>query len=472
MILKFNRNSKGRSGPIEYLLDELRVKNGTAYVIRGNQDITKALIRSIDRKHKYLSVGLMFAKGEFITEEQEKEIIESFVDLVFVGLDPVQYNYLVVKHIDKHERVELNFIIPRECLSSGKDLDLYSHRRDMPLFDMWKNGINAKFGLFDPNDPRRERTVAERTDSARERSVNDTIVVNRKTIDETLHQLVKAGAIQSRDHMIQLLKQNGYEITRKNIESISIKHDDIGKKALRLRGGIYSEKFTSIRSIEDISKARERKIEEYDRRVAQGETRPNGTTYQRYLQSRIERHKKRYLRPEPINTEKSQVAQKRDPNNMDSKNNDNDQRRITNGRVRAFIETSRRKRKERIKRSRKRESQLLEQIKVSNFELSESLRESEQRVFGLIEKARGEMENSYRSNAKRIDAKIIDSDEKIRDFTVRVRELLDRIIKRTSKFTKSIQGVINDIKTLKLFKKAKENVVSIKRQRIHLSPRR
>ena len=80
---------------------------------------------------------------------------------IFVGIDKSQYNILWVKHTDKG-RVELNFIIVREDLASGKDLDIHSHRRDIPLFNMWKNGINKKYGFADPNAESRKQTPKQR----------------------------------------------------------------------------------------------------------------------------------------------------------------------------------------------------------------------------------------------------------------------------------------------------------------------
>ena len=40
MIIKMNRKSKGKKGPVEYLLNQ-RVKEGTAFTLRGNPQITK-----------------------------------------------------------------------------------------------------------------------------------------------------------------------------------------------------------------------------------------------------------------------------------------------------------------------------------------------------------------------------------------------------------------------------------------------
>jgi hypothetical protein len=277
MILKMNRKSKGKRGVVEYLLDE-REQAGIAITLRGNPEVTKALIQSIDRKHKYLSGGSMFAQDEYIIDNQKTEIMNAFEEVLFAGFTKNQYNILWVEYHDK-DRSELNFVVSQIELETGNDLDLYSHRRDMPLFDMWKNGMNVKYQLADPNDPRRTRTITERTRGTRGDSM---IVTSRKSLDEMLHKLVQDGQIHSRNQMIELLEKSGYQITRKNEESISVKYPDIGKKALRLKGEIYSETFTSIRGIESLSEERKRRIAEYDNKLAGGEAGGD----RRYLQTK------------------------------------------------------------------------------------------------------------------------------------------------------------------------------------------
>lgn len=462
MILKMNRKSKGRKGVVEYLLNE-REAEGTATTLRGNSELTKSLIKHIYRKHKYLSGGLMFSKEEHLSDTQKEEIMDSFEKVIFTGLATNQYNVLWVEHSDKG-RIELNFVVPRIELNTGYDLDLYSHRRDLPIFDMWKNGINAKYQLADPNDPSRARTISERTKSARSTGA---IVANRKSLDETLHQLVSGGHIQSRQHMLELLQQSGYKITRQNSESISVKHDDIGKTALRLKGGIYSENFTSIRDFESISRTREQRIREYDNRPTQAETRESRRIYQRYLQTRTERHKKRYQKPRRSDEKEPQIATERDQNELDTEVYANDERIEVDDRIRKLIETSHLQRTEGIKRIREREDQLLKQLKVSNLKLSNSTRESEQKISVYIAESRSSLEADITRRAEYLDGETTKANANARG----IHELLARLNEQYSKFTKSITGVISEIKTLKIFNKAKKETWS-DGPSIKLTPRR
>ena len=462
MITKMNRKSKGKKGPVEYLLNQ-RVKEGTAFTLRGNPQITKSLIRAIERKHKYLSGGLMFAKEEYITKEQKNEIIDEFEKVLFTGLESNQYNILWVEHSDKG-RIELNFVVPRIELRTGIDLDLYTHKRDLPIFDMWKNGINAKYKLADPNDPRRARTKSSRG--------RGSIVANRKTLDDTLHELVAKGQIKSRNQMIELLQQSGYKITRKSNESISVQHNDIGKKALRLKGGIYCELFTSLRDVKSISQEREQRIREYDSKVARRENGTDRTTYQKYLQARTERHQKRYQKPTGTYKKESQAVEKRDRNNLVTTADKYNEGIKINDRVRKNIETSSTKRKECISKAREREDELFKQITYSNIQLSSSFKTTREELFRKYTKTRTSVEHNATNSTRELDTEINKANSGNGADASRLYDLLAQVDQQFSRLKKSIGGVINAIRELKLFNLAKEEMMSNKRPTINLQPRR
>ncbi len=293
MVLTLNDKSKGKSEVVEYHLDE-RVQEGTAYTVRGNPELTKALIRSQHRVHKYKSGGLMFDKDDKLTDAIEQEIMDSFEDMVFVGIDKSQYNILWVKHVDKG-RVELNFIIVREDLASGKDLDIHSHRRDLPLFNMWKNGINKKYGFADPEANSRKQTPKQRAKAKtknRDWADNQTsFIAKRADIEEKLVSLAQSGRFENRDEMLTFLENEGYEISRKSATSFSIKHPELGKKAKRLQDNII---FTdAFKSLDDLVQ---------DMKAPKKEDKPvyfKRSLYLKYLDTRRERHLKKYPAPVP-----------------------------------------------------------------------------------------------------------------------------------------------------------------------------
>ena len=324
----------------------------------------------------------MFAKEEYINDKQKQEIMDSFEEVLFAGIDSSKYNILWVEHTDK-ERIELNFVIPRMALDTGNDLDLYSHRRDLPLMDMWKNGINLK-----------------------------------------------------------------------------------GKKALRLKGGIYSESFISDRGIERISEERKRRISTYDTKLAQGETQANRNTYQKYLQARIDRHKKRYERDTYSNTKNIQDTCTKSEKKVVEKYSNDDKGQVEYDRIRVFIEESRRKREESYRRARKRTDEVFRRIEELDAQLQKYIGRTEYTLHRKLAETRGEMESYIAENAKRLDEQTINTDSKRRKLTERIRGLLKGVHEHFENVKKSIGRAVFEIAKTNLFKQASEDELSEHNQMI------
>ena len=283
MLVKINKKSKGRTGAVEYLLDA-RVEEGTAVLLRGNEEYTKHLIKGIDRVHKYLSGGLMFDKTDAPTEAQENAIMDSFEKMACIALDKCQVNLLWSRHVDK-DRVELNFLFARVDLSSGKDLDLYTHKRDKYLFKMWQNGINKHFSFANPDAEDRKRTPSERAKAQSKGNFETSFISKRADLDEKLQELVSTGVLTSKADIFKLLKLEGFEITRNSKNSISVKAGILGKKALRLNNRpIYEDRFKSLADLKPESAAK----------VIVEQIQFKESVYDKYLKRRSDRHFKRY----------------------------------------------------------------------------------------------------------------------------------------------------------------------------------
>jgi hypothetical protein len=301
MIPKMNNysfNKKGKLKVFDYLLDDVRVERGEAYLLRGDVKFAKHLIATNKRKHTYLSGGLFFEKNDVVSDEQVREIMDSFESMIFSGLDKSQYHIVWIAHRDKG-RLELNFVIPRMELTRGIDLDVYSHKRDKPLFSMWRNGVNKKYNLADPMAASRRRTAKDRLEAKQRRGKGNfegSFVATRADLDQQLIKLVETGTLQSKAEIREFLSHQGYEITRDNKNSLSVKHESLGKTALRLKHPIYQDSF---KSLADLPEIKEKPI--VDEPIPYDES-----VYQKYLKRRTDRHLKRYK----IKEEKEQVNDK------------------------------------------------------------------------------------------------------------------------------------------------------------------
>lgn len=259
MVVKFFPNQKGGSSKaIDYLLNE-REAEGTAKVLQGDPSITRELINSISFKQK-VTVGCLSFEEKNIDQEQKYKLMEDFENHLLPGMQD-RYNILWVEHRDKG-RLELNFVIPKIDLKTQKSLNPYYHKADLPRVEKWQDIQNLEHGYSNPKDPSKARTIE--THSIKH------INADYEQLDKLLHNLVSEGTIKNREHLKELLKENGYQITRSGKDYISIKTPE-SKRAKKFKGSIYNERFTSLEELRTISKERSQAIREYSKRDTQRE---------------------------------------------------------------------------------------------------------------------------------------------------------------------------------------------------------
>jgi len=237
MITKFFTKSGvgGSSGVLDYMLGQDRDRE-QAKVIRGDEEITGALIDSINYARNYTSGCLSFSESD-ISESQKEEIMQSFENTLLAGLDEDQRNFLWIEHKDKG-RLELNFVIPNVELKTGNRLQPFYSRADKELVNTWQEIQNIKHKFSDPNDPskRRSLSMAHNTPKLIEEA--------KKSITEGLMTLAQNGIVKNRDDVLLAFKEAGFEITRETEKSISIKNpDNPDGRNIRLKGFIYERNF-------------------------------------------------------------------------------------------------------------------------------------------------------------------------------------------------------------------------------------
>jgi hypothetical protein len=258
MIVGFSKyGTGGGKGPVQYLTSE-RNPDGTVrtpppVVLRGDPALVRQLIDSLPFKHKYSSAVLSFAPGERITEAMEQRIMDDFERVAFAGLEKDQYSILWVRHTHAGHH-ELSLVVPRVELSTGKSLNIAPPRKaTRELFDTFRSRWNAEYGLADPDDPARSQAVslpnhiakllaAARRDGERPALRGPTALRHKIIEAMTLYvrQEVKAGRVKNRNDVAAFLEQEGYAITRRGTDSLTIVEPETGEK-IRLKGGLYSQ---------------------------------------------------------------------------------------------------------------------------------------------------------------------------------------------------------------------------------------
>lgn len=286
MIVKFhNRGSGGGSGPVEYLLGRDGDRD-QATLLRGDPVEVTQLIDTCLYSKKYTSVVLSFQESD-LPGDAKNEIMDSFEQALFPGLDPDQYGALWVEHRDKG-RLELNLVVPCVELQSGKRLQPYFDRADRPRVNAWKNLVNDKYDLHDPDDPANAQTLTLPSDLPK------TSQQAAEAITNGLLALVGNGTVKTRDDVVQALTDGGFEIARQTKTSISIRNPDGGRN-IRLKGALYTSDFTAG---PDLRERVESAASEYAAAREQ-RIREAAETYRRGIEIKRADQRQRYPRPAP-----------------------------------------------------------------------------------------------------------------------------------------------------------------------------
>lgn len=287
MIVKFLPTRDGGGlGSVNYLLNE-RQEQGTARVLKGNEAQTRAIISQIHYKQKTTFGVLSFAeKVSDISNETKQEIIKDFERHLLGDYMKDRVNILWVEHSDKDGRLELNFLIPKIDLVSGKSFNPYYDKRDRTNINLWKRTINDEYNFISPDDPKNQYNQNRHKATIEQ---HNTII----ELDNQLKALVSQGLIINRTHLIELLSSSGYEVTRQPKSGISIKIPN-QKKPFRLKGGIYSAEFTDLKGLSELGESQSRRIQQYANRDTQAECIANRTRLEKFISTRDKRNQKRY----------------------------------------------------------------------------------------------------------------------------------------------------------------------------------
>ena len=239
-----------------------------------------------------------------ISDEIKQDIIKDLERALLGDYMKDRVAVLWVEHSDKHGRLELNFLIPKIDLITGKSFNPYFAKRDQFNIDLWKRTINDEYGFTSPNDPTKQQNIRiDKKDLAH----YDTVA----QLDKTLKELVAQGAIKSRLHMIELLEASGYKVTRQNESGISIVLPN-QKRPNRMRGGIYDGLFTDIDKLSELGESESKRIRKYIDRDTQEECRYNRERISENIRRRDQRNKKRYKEATLGDRLRNEADQRRD----------------------------------------------------------------------------------------------------------------------------------------------------------------
>jgi len=243
-------DSKNPSSAISYLLDT--DKHETAEVLKGDVHLVVDIAETLDgQSYKSLIVG--FSPEDQPTDEQIAELISEYEKHMFAGLDESQYTTAWVKHTKNNGHTDLHMITPCVDLESGNKLNI-APPKNLKYMDEVRDYLNEKNGWKSPNldlHPENKATISLDPNPQFFEQKNAAM---REEIQQTHLKMAAAGMLKNRADVIEHLEKSGFEISRQNKKSISIKHPDL-KQNIRLKGDMYEETFDIDRTVERESEA-------------------------------------------------------------------------------------------------------------------------------------------------------------------------------------------------------------------------
>ena len=256
MLVKFFKNKSGGSiAGINYLLNH-RVKDKTAFVLKGSEAVTRQIVSNMTKKQK-LCMGCLSFEETDIDLDTKRKIIDEFETLLF-GEYKERFNILWVQHVDK-ARLELNFAIPKIDIESSMAFNPYYDKVDRPLIDTWQNYVNLKFGFTDPKDPAKAHMLQG---SKKElKLIKDYIELEKILTDKFINQ-----EFSCRDDILKALRDSNIEVSRVGKDYISIKLPNT-KKAKRFKGDMFSEESRDFESLDKLRSKAETRATEFRNRA-------------------------------------------------------------------------------------------------------------------------------------------------------------------------------------------------------------
>lgn len=254
MIVKFLKRGNGScKATIDYLLGKNRDREH-ATVLHGDPELTRQLADSLDFENRY-TVGVLSFEESDLEVNIKQKIIEDFEKSLLCGLNQDQYNITWIEHKDKG-RLELNFVIPKVELSTGRAMNPYFDKVDRERVNAFKDLVNAQYDLHDPNDPKNKQAHL---------TINN-LPQDKKELQEAITAYLMRGIgdgyINNRKDVLKAIQSDlGLSVARITPNSISIK-DPINENGrnIRLKGEIYADTF---RFSQEYSRENERASSSY-----------------------------------------------------------------------------------------------------------------------------------------------------------------------------------------------------------------
>lgn len=260
MMVKFLAHGKGSAtNAAAYLLaahDHMGVVRAGVKTLRGNGEIFSALADSSGFSQRYTSGVIAWAPSDAPTDDELEQVLDSFENLAFAGLDKRNYHFFAVLHEEDDGSRHIHVMAPRIHLGTKKSLNIAppGHTR---AFYAWRDLWNERMGWASPADPLRRRRVVVPPHEVRANraKISQGLQLERDPRDfiaDSIEAAVYAGKIKNRADVETFLKNDFFEdeengrVSRVVRNSISVqlrREDGELEKPMRLTGVFFDHDF-------------------------------------------------------------------------------------------------------------------------------------------------------------------------------------------------------------------------------------
>lgn len=269
-------------------------------ILYGDPNFVNETIANSTCSAKTAYTHLIWNWGNHKPNQKEvKSVLVLLNKSLFAGLNIDEFAACVVLHTDggkcKNQH-HLHIIVASHHFASGRNLDLYSHKRDMGLYKSTVALINHKFGWEQPCLARKRKISDEIADlwhltNLRDNSLPEPVqAFKQSTIEDCIRALAR-GDVRTREDIEEYLTKQGYEVKAKE-KYLAVSHP--GLKALgftknvRLKGEMFEQGF----KFDDSKRNRTGQA-----RYTETEIAAIKADYTARVQTRRERHQKRFKVP-------------------------------------------------------------------------------------------------------------------------------------------------------------------------------
>lgn len=245
----------------EYLLGMIdadgRERPSAPVIVRGDAELLRQVIKTCPHKHKYTSGLLMdeMSWQQLGGRNFVEKLMDDFEEVMFPGLPKESYAMIWVVHPRQDKKLELNYCVANFHLPSGKALTPYYDRTDRKRFAFLMEQQNLLYGLSNPNDPDRQKSLQLKPALPKEKQLAV------QMIHRAVEHAIEKERVHDRESLLEFLGGT-YEINRQGKDYISIR--DSSGRLLRLKGAYYDNGFkaekVTPRISEDPQKTKDRLV--------------------------------------------------------------------------------------------------------------------------------------------------------------------------------------------------------------------